>query len=287
MAQTINIAQASVASGSVADIKIGEIVLGGITIGQLTLQGTSLDIASGSASLQSVRIVITLDFQFDWWINLGFWSDSGSADLGGLSFALDLGNVSIPSLGSIPLSIPNIVIANLTAAVAPVTSIDLGAGAFSGIVATNAALPKSGFTLTGLGLGAVSIASVQVPESTVAQVTIQDFHPSANVVLPSVTLGPVQVPSANAADVQATTALGFNGSASPQGLGLSLGVLGGTLNVTPTAFISIGALQLQGVAFSGSVTQAILQNIGVPVDLQAISLEAIDIGAINATNITV
>jgi hypothetical protein len=286
LAQTINIAQATVASGSVGDIKIGEIVLGGIAIGQLTLQGTSLDIASGSASLQSVRTVITLDFQFDWWINLGFWSDSGSADLGSLSFALDLGNVSIPSFSGIPLSIPNIVVANLTAAVAPVTSIDLGSGVFSGIGATNAALPKDGFTLTGLGLGGVSIASVQVPESTVAQVTIQDFHPSANMVLPSVTVGSVQVPSATAADVQATTAVSFNSSASPQSLALGLGVLGGTLNVTPTAYISIGALQLQGVAFSGSIAQAILQNIGVPVDLQAISLEAIDIGAINATNIT-
>ncbi len=286
MAQTINIAQASVVSGAIADIKIDEIVLGALTIGQLVLQGTSLNVAAGSAFLDNVRIVITLDFTFGWWINLGFWSDSGTADLGSLSFGLSLGNVSIPSLNNIPLTVPNAVLANLSAAIAPITSIDLGGGTFGATTASNVVLPKSGFALTGLGLGAVSIAGVQVPETTVAAISIQDVHPSANIVLPNASLGPVQIPSATAADVQGTAPVSLSGTASQQGLGLNLGLLGGTLNVTPTAYISIGAVQLQGVSLSGSVTQAILQNIGVPVDLQGISLSNIDIGQVSVASIT-
>jgi hypothetical protein len=286
MAQTINIAQATVAGGAVADIKIDEIVLGGVTIGQLTLQGTSLDVVSGSASLGNVRIVITLDFSFDWWINLGFWSDSGSANIGSLSFGLNLGNVAIPSLNNIPLEVPNVVLANLSAVVAPLMSIDLGGGVFTGATATNLVLPKNGLTLTGLGLGSVSIASVQVPEATAAGVAIQDFHPNAKLVLPSATLGPVQIPSASAANIQATTAISFTGNASQQGAGLNLGVLGGTINVTPTALVSIGSLLLQGVSLSGSVTQAILTSIGVPVDIHGINLSAIDISQVNVNNIT-
>jgi len=286
LAQTINIAQANVASGTAADIKIDQIVLGGVTIGQLTLQGTSLDIASGSAFLENVRIVITLAFEYDWWINLGFFSDSGTASLGSLSFGVSLGNVNIPSLNNIPLSIPNVVFANLSATVSPLTSIDLGGGAFGAIAVTDAALPASGFSLSGLGLGAVTIASVQVPETAVSAISIQDFHPNATVVIPSATLGAWQIPSATVADIQGAAPVGVSGTASPQGLTLNLGVLGGTLNVTPTAFVSIGALQLQGVALSGSVTQAILQNIGVPVDLKGIHLGSIDIGEINAANIS-
>jgi hypothetical protein len=282
----INLAQAAAASATVADIKIDEIVLGGVTIGQLTLTGTSLDLNSGSASLESVRIVITLDFQFDWWINLGFWSDSGTADLGSMSFALDLGNVSIPSLGNIPLSVPNIALASLNAAFAPITSIDLGGGNLAGIAATNITLPKNGFTLTGLGIGAVTIASIQVPEAIVTQVSIQEFHPNASIVLPQATLGPVQIPQASAADVQTTSPISFTGTASQQALSLSLGVLGGSINVTPTAFVSIGALQLHGVALTGSVAQAILQNIGVPIDIRGFSLNSIDIAGITANNIT-
>ena len=281
----INLAQAGAGSATVADIKIDEIVLGGVTIGQLTLEGTSLDLNSGSASLANVRIVITLDFQFNWWINLGFWSDSGTADLGSMSFALDLGNVSIPSLGNIPLSVPNIALASLNAAFAPITAIDLGGGNLAGIAATNITLPKNGFSLTGLGIGAVTIASIQVPEATAAQVSIQEFHPNASILLPKATLGPVQIPSASAADVQTTAPVSFTGSASQQALTLSLGVLGGSLNVTPTAFVSIGTLQLHGVALTGSVTQAILQNIGVPIDIRGFSMNSVDIAGITVNNI--
>jgi hypothetical protein len=286
LAQTISIAQAGIASAVVADIKIGEIALGGATIGQLELQGTSLNVAAGSALLDNVRIVIALEFAFDWWINLGFWSDSGTANLGDLSFGVSLGNVSIPSLSSIPLTVPNIVIANLSAAIAPIMSIDLGSASLGAVSAANIALPKNGFTLAGLGVSGVNIASVQVPETTVATLMIQDFHPNANFTVPSASLGPVQIPSASAADVQGTAPVSLSSTASPQGLGLNLGVLGGTLNVTPTAYISIGALQLAGVSLSGSVMQVILQNIGVPVDLENINLNGIDIGQINITNIT-
>lgn len=282
----INLAQAAAASATVADIKIDEIVLGGVTIGQLTLENTSLDLNSGSASLDTVRIVLTLDFHFDWWINLGFWSDSGSADLGSMSFALDLGNISIPSLGTIPLAVPNIALASLNAAFAPITAIDLGGGNLAGIAASSITLPKSGFTLTGLGIGAITVASFQVPDATVGQVSIQEFHPSASIVLPQATLGPVQIPQASAADVQTTAPVSFTGSASQQALSVSLGVLGGSINVTPTAFVSIGALQLHGVALTGSVAQAVLQNIGVPIDVRGFSLNTIDIGGITANNIT-
>jgi hypothetical protein len=286
MAQTINLAQAAVASGAAADIKIEEIVLGGVTIGQLTLEGTSLDIAAASAALESVRVVINLDFSFDWWINLGFWSDSGSNSLGSLSFALDLGNVSIPSLGNIPITVPNIAIANLSAVVAPVTTVDLGGCTFTALTASNIVLPKSGFTLAGFAVSGVSIANVEVPDAAAASLSIQDFHPNGNILLPSASIGPLQIPSVTTADVQTTASIGFNGSATQQGLNLNLGVLGGTFDVTPTAYVSIGSLQLQGVSLSGAVTKAILDNIGVPIDIQGISMNTIDIGQITATNIT-
>jgi len=286
MAQTINLAQAAIASGAAADIKIEEIVLGGVTIGQLTLEGTSLDIAAASAALESVRVVINLDFSFDWWINLGFWSDSGSNSLGSLSFALDLGNVAIPSLGNIPLTVPNIAIANLSAVIAPVSSIDLGGGTFTGLTASNIVLPKSGFTLAGFAVSGVSIANVEVPDAAAASLSIQDFHPNGNVLLPNASIGPLQIPSVTTADVQTTSSIGFNGAATQQGLGLNLGVLGGTFDVTPTAYVSIGSLQLQGVSLSGAVTKAILDNIGVPVDIRGISMNTIDISQITAANIT-
>jgi hypothetical protein len=286
MAQTIHVAQASVASGAVADIKVDQIVLGGVTIGQLTLDGTTLDITAGSAALSGVRVVLNLDFSFDWWVNLGFWSDSGSSSLGNLSFGLDLGNVAIPSLGNIPIAVPTLAIANLSAVLAPITAADLGGGVFTALSAANLVLPKSGFTLTGFAVDGVTIANVEVPEAAAATVSLQEFRPNGNIVLPSASLGPLQIPSVSTADVQTTSSISFNGDAGQQGLGFTLGLLGGTIEVTPTAYVSIDSLQLQGVTLSGSVTKAILDNIGIPVDIRGINMSTVDIGQITASNIT-
>src|SRR6478609_9441751 len=133
MTQTLNVAEVAAASGSVVDIRVGQIVLGGVTIGQLTLQDTSVDINSGSAFLQDVRTIVTLDFSVHWWWDFGIASDSGTAPLGSLSFPFDLGNVSIPTLNNIPLTIPSIVAHNVTASVAPITGLDLGGGSFNGV----------------------------------------------------------------------------------------------------------------------------------------------------------
>jgi len=287
MTQTVNVAQVAATSGGVVDIKVGQIVLGGVTIGQLTLQNTSVDLTSGSAFLRNVRTVVHLEFVLDWWWDIGFASDSGSDDLGGISVPFNLGDVSIPSLNNIPLSIPSVVANNVTAAVAPITSVDLGGGSFTGLTAASIAVPQGGFTLTGLQVASVNLSSLEVPETGVGSVKVQDFHPNANVALPSVQLGPIVISSANAGNIATTNAIAFNGSASRQSLApFSFGIFGGTLSVDPTFYVSIGSLLLNGVSLSVTVQQAILHALGVPVDVRDIELSTINVDHLVATTIT-
>jgi hypothetical protein len=60
VARKINIAQVLAAAGQIADIEVDKIVVGSARIGQLTLNGTSLNLRSGSAYLRNVRIVVEL-----------------------------------------------------------------------------------------------------------------------------------------------------------------------------------------------------------------------------------
>src|ERR1700730_5766420 len=82
----INVAQLLATSGKIGDIEIDKIVVGTAHIGRLTLQGTSLDVRSGSAFLKNVRTVLELQFNLDWWYDIGISSDSGTDDLGSLLF---------------------------------------------------------------------------------------------------------------------------------------------------------------------------------------------------------
>jgi hypothetical protein len=127
---------------------------------------------------------------------------------------------------------------------------------------------------------------VQVPQTAVSKVSIQHFQPNANVVLPSLSLGPLQLPSGSASDIQTVAGIGFLGIASSDSAGFGFGPVSASISITPTAWVSIGSLQLQNVKLSGSVVQAILSNIGVPIDVQGINLKTIGIGQVDVSNIT-
>jgi hypothetical protein len=286
-AHKINVAQLLVAAGQVADVKIDRIVPGPIHIDRLSLQGISADLKSAKALLKSVRLLLELQFSVDWWYNIGIWSDSGSDDLGKIFFPLPIGDVEVPSLSNIVLNIPEVSATNVTATIGPIVNFDLGGGAFTGVSATNAAIPTNGFQLSGLGLISASIGNVGIPQTLVDNVRIQDFSPSGNIVVPNVQLSQLQLPLASAGDVQSEAPIAIDTEATSRGLRFRLGdVFGFTFWVTPFAHAHIASFLLSGLSVSGSVDQASIQNITVPVDIQGISLTTINIGQIDANNIT-
>ena len=284
---TISIAKAQVASGQVSDIEIGEVDFGPAQVGQLSLNGTSLAINSGTAFLQNVRFLLQLQFTLNYWYSVLWFSGSGSENLGSISFPLNVGNLLVPALNNIALNIPNVTASNVAAGIAPVVNLILGGGGFTGLEADAITIPTAGFQLGGLGLGAVSIADVQVPNALVGQVSIADFTPSANIVVPGVQLNNIQLPSASAADIQSASPVAINNIvASAQGIGADLGIFGISIMVTPIINTYIGSLTLNGVSISGSVTQANIQNISVPIVVSGIDLKTVTIGAIDVSNIT-
>jgi len=285
---TIDIAQVAVASGQVAQIEIDKIAPGTAQVGGLSLTTTNLTIKSGSALLSGVRFVLQLEFTLDWWYNFGFLgSGSGTDNLGSVFFPFNAGNVVVPALNNISLTIPNIAAANVTAGIAPILNLALGSAEFNGLLAATVALPSGGFQLGGLGLGPVSIGSLQVPNATVGKVSITDFTPTGNIVVPSVQLNNIELPSASAGDIQSTAPFAINNiQASPQGVSFSAGVFGFTLLVTPIINTNIDSLKLSGVSISGSVSKAQITNVSVPIVITGMNLKTISIGAVDVTNIT-
>jgi len=282
----ITVAQVTGASGSIGDIGIDKIVLGSATIGHLTLQGTSLDIRSGTAYLQNVRIVLQLQLSVDWWYDLGFTSNNGTVNLGSLSFGVNVGNVLVPSLGDIPVSIPTLDIANLVANISPINNLDLGGADLQGLKVTNTTVAADGFRLTGIGLGAVSVANAQVPRTLVDATNVQRFTPKGNILVPSVQVGQIKFPSSNVANIQTTAGVAFQGIASRRGVGANLGIFGFTFWITPVAYINIGSMLLSNVSISGAVNSASVQNVSVPVDIQGINLKTIDILQLDVNSIS-
>src|ERR1700722_11479242 len=116
LARQINIAHITAQLGSVGHVTIGQVTVGNVTVGTLTLNNTTATLESANAYLQNVGMNLELQFTLNWSYNVGFWSGSGSDGLGSLWFSMNLGNVAVPSLGNIKLTIPEVSLKNMAVA---------------------------------------------------------------------------------------------------------------------------------------------------------------------------
>jgi hypothetical protein len=284
---TIHIAEVQTASGQVASIEVDKITPGEAHVGGLSLTNASFAINAGTALLQNVRFLLRLEFTLTYWYNFGFFSGSGSDNLGTIAIPFNAGDVVVPSLNNIGLNIPNIGATNVSASIAPIVNFVLGGAGFTNLVADTVTLPSAGFQLGGLAVGPVSIASLQVPDALVAKVSIATFNPTGNVVVPSVQLNNINLPSASAGDIQSASPITIsNITASAQGVSGNFGIFGIGIMVTPVINTFIGSLQLSNVKISGNVGAAQIQNISVPIAISGINLKTISIAGIDVTNIT-
>jgi hypothetical protein len=240
--RAIDISQVLVASGSIGSLRVAELRLGEATVDRLVVQGVSASVHAGGAFLEDVRFVLELRLSVDWWYDIWIWSDSGTESLGSLSFGIGIGNVLVPSLRDIDLSIPSATVADASVTVAPVRNLDLGGASFRDLRVDDTKLPASGFAPRGpLHLPAVEVANIRVPAASVPNVVSQG--------------------AVNIDDAQATR----------RGVRLNLGILGFTFWVAPVLDIHIGTLTLSNVSASAGIDRLRVEGVSVPVTVQGVT----------------
>ncbi|MBD3185144.1 hypothetical protein GF312_22885 [Candidatus Poribacteria bacterium] len=285
VARKINIMQLAAASGTIRDIDIDKVVLGEAKIDKLILQNTTAGVHSGNAFLQDVKILLELKLSLDWWIDIWVYDDSGTENLGSLWFPISVGNVQVPSLENIDLTIPSLSVEDVNANIKPITNLDLGGGSFDDLDAKETTVPADGFQLSGLGLGNFNLSNVNVPRTSTKEAKIERFQPNSDLVLPGAAVSQLQVPAASADNIQSDAIL-IDGVATKRGISVNFGIFGFTFWVQPVAHMSIGSMLLQDVTLSANIDQAMIESISVPIDIRGIVLKDVELRQINVNNIS-
>jgi hypothetical protein len=286
LARQINIAHITAQLGSVGHVTIGQVTVGNVTVGTLTLNNTTATLESANAYLQNVGMNLELQFTLNWSYNVGFWSGSGSDGLGSLWFSMNLGNVAVPSLGNIKLTIPEVSLKNMAVAVPPMSNLDLGGATFSGLNVTNTTAPTPGFTANCITLGAMTLAQLGMPAAACQQVTIDDFKPAQPITLPAATVGQISVPTTTVPNISSGS-FAFDAQASSRGINADFGIFSIGISVTPIAHMSIGAMQLGNVNLSATVGGATINNIQVPIDVHNILLNTLKLNNVSIDTVKV
>ena len=270
--RSIDIARVLVGAGTLGTLRIQDIGIGAATVDRLVVQGINAGIHAGSAFLQNVRILLELRLSVHWWYDVGLWSDSGDQGLGSLSFALGIGNVAVPSLSDINLAVPSATVTGASLNVEPVRNLDLGSASLRDVRVEDVKLPASGLGLTGLELGAVTVASVGVPDATARSLSVAELTPSGALRLPAVEVGNIQVPAAQVPNVTSMGAVDIaNAQATRRGVELDLGVIGFTFWAAPVVDIHIGTLILSNVSLSAAIDRLRVEGVSLPVTVHGVS----------------
>jgi len=284
LVKKVDIAQVLAASGTVGQVTVGQVTVGNVVVDSLTLHDTKANLKSGNAYLENVGMTIELRFKLHWWFDIGIYSDSGDDDLGSLWFSMNVGNVAVPSLANIQMTIPAVTVSNVAAQVNPLQNLDLGGASFAKLKVTKTSLPVAGFSLSGMGLGALKLSGLGVPAVACEQVSIDEFKPNQTVLLPGASVGNVAIPSTSIPDVQ-SGAFGLDAQASSRGLKVDFGIFGFTFLVTPVVHMSIGAMTLHDLGLSASVGGIDIKNVRVPLDVKGITLKTLKLDNLTVTDV--
>ena len=286
LVKKININQVRAESGSLSDLDIDKVVLGNATIDKIILTGTSARLNSARAFLQNVRVILELQFSLEWKVDLGWLGSWGDTDnLGSLPFGMNLGNVSIPSLANIDMSIPSVSVDGVQAQMNPITNLDLGGAKFKKITAKETGVPADGFGLSGLGIGSARITNLAVPKTATDAASIEEFTPNAAVVLPGAEVSNMQIPSAQVNNIT-TGGFNFVAQASSRSIGADLGILGIKLIVTPKLHMDVGTMAINDVTLSAVVNKLRVENIALPITVRGISLKDLELQTVTVGEIS-
>ena len=286
VSRKIAIDQVSVDSGTLNNLKVEKVNLGSASIGSLKVENGSASVNNAKAVLNQVRSIVELGFRLNWEIDLG-WIGSwdGSEDMGSLDIPVDLGTITVPDLGDINLQIPTIDIPGLVADMRPIDQLDLGSLELAGVRLDKLSLPGAGLTISGMGVGDLTLSSVTVPSAAGEALRVNRASPVQSLRLPGASLENVAIPSIS---MPAATSGSFNAdaTASDKSLGIDVGILKVSVAVTPTVHLNVGSMTLSDASLAADLGKVSINDISLPVSLEGITGGELALDAISVSKLT-
>jgi hypothetical protein len=260
-------------------IDVGQVGIGPIHIGQVILSDVELNTTTAGAELRNFRVTVTHALTLEWHLHIEIpghvIDEHGTEDLPDPVFTCDFGNVSVPGLEKIRISMASLTADNVEATATPVANVQLGAAVAEAIRARNLVLPAQGFSLAGIGVGSLQVAGFGAPAASLESVTIQRLHgeatPPGGMTLSNLALSGASIPdiTGNVVDV----------IAAPLGKAyhLDLGCLNLTLKIKPQAEAHIDQLVIGDVSADTRIGRVELHNVIAPFELLNLTLSELGI----------
>lgn len=271
-------------------LDVGQLNIGPMAVGRLQLDTVHLGLSTGEAKFQNLRVSVGLAISLDWRVEVrvppfGSWHWDGTIDMGTKTFAIGLGDVTLPGLETFSLDLGSVAVDGVQATIAPLMNIHLGSLLAEQVTITDAAAPVPDLQLLGIGLGRIVVDGLSVPGATAGSATVARVAGQAFPV-GTVNINGLAIPEFSAGDI-ASGSIDASGTSNPFRFEADAGVLKLTLRVVPSAGTQADALTLSAVKSSGSIGSIELQDVVLPYEILNLTLGQLGIDSIDVPGIEV
>ena len=285
-----SIPDASVGTVSVGALDVRQVAIGPMEVDRLVLTDLHVDLATGQASFEDLRVTVVLDLRLDWKVTVkiplaGSFSWDGTVKMGSHSLTVRLGDITVPGLQSFSLDLPSSTVERLQAVVTPLQDLHLGQLVVEQLRLQGVTAPVPDLTVTGLGIGRIGLTGLGIPAAASTGATIERLRGGA-VPIGQVTIPDLRVPEVSAGRITSES-IDASGTSNPVRFTADAGVLELTLHVTPSARIRARELRLDDLRTGVGIGAVELHDVVLPYEVLGLTLSDIGIDTIDVPVIEV
>jgi hypothetical protein len=253
------------------------------------LNGTRTGIRTGQAQFRNLRVELRLELSLEWAIDINLVFTHirrhGTIPLGLQTPTIPVGNLTLPGLQQFDLNLSTVSVDQLQASIGPLSDLTLGGVTAEQVRVADVTAPVGDFTISGLGLGGVSLEGIQLPDAAIGATTVAhlkgDAFPLGSVTIPNLDLPGVDAGHVVGGQLDSTT------TSNPIDFVANAGIIKVTLALTPGVRLQADELILDGVNVALSVGSIELHDVVVPYEVLNLTLSQIGIQTVDVPKIQV
>ena len=285
----LDIGSLSVGTARAGRIDIDRVELGDASLGRVVLSGLRSVVDTGRVTLRQVRTIVSLDIDVAWQIDIGPFEPGASFNFGSIDLPFEVGDVDIPALDDLDLSVPTAIAADSSVTVQPIVDLTFNGASIENVGAGEIRLPSNGFAVAGLGVDTVALSHLGAPDGAVSRLDIGELVPDGPLVIPEVRIDDIELPRVD------VPAVASNGPITVEDVGISareivlidLRILRVSIEVRPTLQLSFARLTLDDVAADSSIDAVSVEDIRSPLRVAGIGITDVALGGLRVEAVSV
>lgn len=269
-------------------LNIEEVDIGDASVERFSLRDIRTLVDTGRVTMNDVRTIVDFRIRVSWEVHIWGPNPRGSFTTGRFSMPFNVGDIDIPELENMDISVSSAEVEGTVASVQSIANLSFNGGRIDNIEMADIRLPTNGYGIAGLGFDTFKLSHIGVPDASIGMMRIGSLTPEGMLTLPSAEISNIGISSVSVPSVttnQSVTVTDIVASPPPISL-INLGILTVDIQLLPVLTMHVGGVTLDDMESTSTIASATLENMRFPLQVNGIELSDIAVSGLRANDIS-